>query len=354
MQKDGPKEQALCAAHLNQQNKHEQEKDDDDFEDPLADVIMSAETYRRHKKTIWKALCAEADKSDPPRIVKPGNGCPFACAKNVRLYLRNAGSGHSVVRGYKMVCLPPSPIVQFTFKAIGHLVVRTPDGKFVDPTLHYSQFKKDEPYIFVPSSRMHADLTDKQLVSGAYLFNSVSRGDARIVNNIARMHACVSRFLQRNNVESPESFPTVPRIHLEPLPYFDDWIDVSSISSRSNSHEDYQDAALAFGSRYIVAREEEADDPELEDMCCCGYVPIEGLEDSRFESEHNMHLPSTPEFLNFHKARKQKDAPYLPPAVEMKKYLEFYTQMEEEFVMRLARIEEKISQEYDLREQRGR
>lgn len=350
MRKDDPNEHESCISNLHQHKKHENDDDDD----PLADIIMSSDIYRRYKKKIWTALCAATDKSDPPRMVKPGSGCPFACARNVRLYLRKAGSGHTVVRGYKMSCLPLSPSVDFTFKAIGHLIVRTPGGKFVDPTLHYAQLKPNEAYIFIPSSRMHADLSDKQLLSGAYLFNSVSRGDSRIVNNIGRMHACISRFLQRHNVNSPESFPTMPRIHLEPLPYFDDWIEVSQISSQSNSHEDYQDAALAFGSRYIVASEEESDDPELDDMCCGGYVPIEGIEDHRFTSEHNMHLPSTPDFLTFHKARTQENAPYLPPAVEMKNYLQFYTQMEQEFVDRLARIEEKISNEYELREYRGR
>jgi hypothetical protein len=61
-----------------------------------------------------------------------------------------------------------------------------------------------------------------------------------------------------------------------------------------------------------------------------------------------MFLPTTKTFLEFHKtyaASKDK----LPPAVEIKRYLEFYTVMEHEYLTRLQKIEDKISFEFERR-----
>jgi len=318
-------------------------EDDDDEEDDgmFDDRLMPPALYSKHKKTIWKALCSKADKATPPRVLSPGKGCAFAAARNVRLFIKSAEGGHTPIRGFKMMCMPESSNVKFTFKAVGHIVVRTPEGKLIDPTKHVDDLGTDD-YVFVPSSRMHADLTDKQLLSGAYLFNTVLCGDDRIVDNILRVHACVSRFLQRNNVRSPESFPTVPRIHLDELPYIGDWLEASSIPPTSEI-----DASLAFGARYLIAREEEAEDPALADVCC-GTKPLEGLPDDLFHHETNMFLPTTREFLEFHKtysASKDK----LPPAREIKRYLEFYTVMESEYLSRLQKIENKINFEFERR-----
>jgi len=315
--------------------------DEEEYDGMFDDKLMPPAVYTKYKKVIWKALCSKDDKANPPRILVPGRGCAFAAPRNVRLFIKSAGDENTPVRGYKMMCLPECDNVKFTFKAIGHIVVRTPEGKLIDPTKHVDELGTDD-YVFVPSSRMHADLTDKQLLSGAYLFNTILCGDNRIVDNIIRVHACVSRFLQRNNVRSPESFPTVPRIHLDELPYVQDWMESSNILPSSEI-----DASLAFGARYLIGREEEAEDPKLADVCC-GAKPLDGLPDDLFHYETNMFLHTTREFLEFHKTYSTSTEK-LPPAVEMKEYLNYYRIMENEYLTRMEKIEEKINFEFEHR-----
>jgi len=322
--------------------------DDDqdiDYDGMFDDHLMSASLYSKHKKAVWSALCSSADRSTPPRVLKAGIGCAFAAARNVRLFLKKAGPGYTVVRGYKLLCIEENQNFIFTFKGQSHLVVRTPEGTLFDPTKHIDGIgKPSDEYVFAPSTRMHSDLTDTQLLSGAFLFNTVLSGDPKIVNSILRMNACISRFLQKNNVRSPEAFATIPRIHLDELPFLAEWLnaDASEIPIQSAI-----DASLSFGARFLTASEDECNDPELSDVCC-GSRPLEGIKDNQFEYEKNMWLPSTQEFLSWHE-KYLKTPQKLPKAIEIKKYIEFYTTLEAEYLSRSSAVERKINFEFKQR-----
>ena len=126
-----------------------------------------------HKNMIGRKLRAKGDP--PPRMVKAGDGPPLQVCSNVRRAISGTTSG--IVRGYKIVVA--ESIDKFhedrriVFKALPHIVILNADGGYHCVTQDASG---ESEFLFLPSSRMSATLSDHELLSGNYMLSSVVGG----------------------------------------------------------------------------------------------------------------------------------------------------------------------------------
>lgn len=154
-------------------------------EAPLADVLklkgpppqcMSTKTYGKLKTKILPQLRARGDP--PPRIMRAGTGDPDEWKADLHALLRAPGA--TLVRGFKLYKLfvDRGHWGEGAWFAKTHVVIATTTESgnviYTDPTSH-----EDDPYIFVPSSRVHRDLTDEQLISGEWISGKVVGGHPR-------------------------------------------------------------------------------------------------------------------------------------------------------------------------------
>ena len=154
-------------------------------EAPLADVLklkgtppqcMSTKTYGKLKTKILPQLRARSDP--PPRIMRAGTGDPDEWNEDLHALLRAPGA--TLVRGFKLykLLIDREYWGEAAWFATTHVVVATTTESgnvvYADPTSC-----DDDPYIFVPSSRVHRDLTDEQLISGEWISGSVVGGHPR-------------------------------------------------------------------------------------------------------------------------------------------------------------------------------
>lgn len=138
----------------------------------LIERHANGDDWRLFKSQIGPALRASGD--DPPRLVVAGNGHPLKVCSNVRLKMK---PGDVVTRGYKIyLCERPDKFARdnrLVWKAVPHLVVKTDTGAYKCFTVDI----KGSKFLFLPSSRMSAELTAAELLTGNYMLSSVVGGD---------------------------------------------------------------------------------------------------------------------------------------------------------------------------------
>ena len=126
-----------------------------------------------HKNMIGPRLRARGDP--PPRMVKPGDGPPLQVCSNARRAI--AGTQLNIVRGYKIFVAEPIHKVnedrRIVFKAVPHIVILNQDGGYQCVTQDATDA---HAFLFLPSSRMSATLTNFELLTGNYMLCSVVGG----------------------------------------------------------------------------------------------------------------------------------------------------------------------------------
>lgn len=127
-------------------------------------------------------------KDDPaPRSMEHGHGkCLRWCANVAELLANNAARGSRLVRGYKLAHIPLKA-EQWqgveAWKATFHMVVAHPPTPpstkwlYEDPNLPFHSDDRGQAYIFVPSSRAHAELSDEDLLNGKWTLGFVVGGN---------------------------------------------------------------------------------------------------------------------------------------------------------------------------------
>ena len=143
--------------------------------------LMTREEFDALKAIVLPLLRAKGDPA--PRILQPGRGDRASWFRNVRELLARTPGG-TLVRGYKLFVfrLDPHVFRSIAWKAQFHVVVARAgeSGKLLYECANKGHPGNEEelPFVFVPSSRAHSELTDEQLLSGDWHLGSVVGGDA--------------------------------------------------------------------------------------------------------------------------------------------------------------------------------
>jgi hypothetical protein len=157
------------------------------------DHVMTSEEFAKWKPALMRTLWRVGDP--PPRTMNHGRGGVSAhgqFTRNVReLLSKNASRGSVLVRGFKLMHIRLNQNkwgswgVQNAWKATFHMVVAHPPSKegcskwvYEDANLPPDNEDIDVPYIFVPSSRGHAELTDEEALSNKWVLGYVIGGNA--------------------------------------------------------------------------------------------------------------------------------------------------------------------------------
>lgn len=157
------------------------------------DHVMTSEEFAKWKPTLMRTLRSTRDP--PPRTMNHGR-CGVSASgqftRNVRnLLAKNAARGSVLVRGFKLMHIRLNQNKwgswggQNAWKASFHLVVAHPPSKegsskwvYEDANMPMDEEDIDVPYIFVPSSRGHAELSDEEALSNKWVLGYVIGGNA--------------------------------------------------------------------------------------------------------------------------------------------------------------------------------
>jgi len=196
-------------------------------EAPVADVLklrgppecMSTKTYGKLKTKLLPQLRARTDP--PPRIMRAGAGDPEEWSADLHSLLDAPGT--TLVRGFKLYKLPVDREYwsEPAWFATSHAVVAstTDSGNLVytDPTQ-----SEDDPYIFVPTARVHRDLTDEQLISGQWISGSVVGGHPRFCEAFV-LHEQVHGRQRSVIAATPEDMVAKRNVFVRFHPHFVEW-----------------------------------------------------------------------------------------------------------------------------------
>jgi hypothetical protein len=152
---------------------------------------------------------------------------------------RHAKDGAVLVRGYRMITIPLSNTEWVgqecgdLWKAVFHLVVAHPpknpevSSKWIYECASASEkaalgHEDDAPFLFLPSSRAHAELTDEQVLSGDWLLGVVIGGNRIFCDLVVADNGTRGR--ERTMVQlSPEDCIAKPRLVFYHFPHFFQW-----------------------------------------------------------------------------------------------------------------------------------
>lgn len=197
----------------------------------LQDVLLTPDRFALRKDQLLPQLRARTDA--PPRQMYPGTG--QSAERWANLSQRRDARDGTLVRGFCLYELPGAfgnrrKLV--AWRCCFHVVVetRTPSGRIVyeDPNEARRTCDAGAPYIFVPSSRAHADLSDEQLLSGAWFLGSVLLGDAAFCNMVLVQEQGRGR---RSSVVAllPEALVAKRNLAVRLLPHFVTWMRLRAI-----------------------------------------------------------------------------------------------------------------------------
>jgi hypothetical protein len=196
-------------------------------EAPLPDLLklrgpprcMSAKTFKKQKAAILPRLRSRTDP--PPRLMRPGDGDPDQWHAALRALLEKPGA--AAVRGFRLYKLPVDLAHwgEPAWIALTHVVIATvtESGNVVyqDPTA-----SEDGEYVFVPSDRVHRDLTTDEMLSNRWLLGSVVGGHPRFCEAFIIHEEAHGR--QRSLVaRAPEDLVAKANVFVRMMPHFMEW-----------------------------------------------------------------------------------------------------------------------------------
>ena len=156
--------------------------------------VMTKEEFAKWKPTLMRILRRSGDP--PPRVLVHGKNhvdSDRQYTSNLCTLLRkSADRGSVLVRGYKLTHIQFKPTDRWGFwsgdnawKATFYMVIAHPPSEegsdkwvYEDPNMPADNEDIGKPYIFVPSSRAHAELDDEQVLSNKWVMGKVLGGNA--------------------------------------------------------------------------------------------------------------------------------------------------------------------------------
>lgn len=145
------------------------------------------------KKVLRRLLCNSGDP--PPRMVTAGSGPVGKFAANVNRGLQQHPEA-TVQRGWKlMIVVAENEAIDGAWRAVPHAVLHfdkdaPSGGTYVCMTADCSRDgQKASPckFLFVPSSRMAANITDEQMLSAQFVFVSVVGGAPGYIQTVTKL-----------------------------------------------------------------------------------------------------------------------------------------------------------------------
>ena len=205
--------------------------------------LMKREEFDALKTFVLPLLRAKGDP--PPRIVEPGKGVGTSYFGNVRELLERTPGG-TLVRGYKlfMYQLDPRMWRSLAWKAQFHVVVARAgeSGKLLYECANKGRPGKEEylPFIFVPSSRAHAEVSDEDMIANKFIMGGVVGGNSVFTDALVMDKKLRGR---RFSVIAtcPEACLAKRNIQVRTLPYFTEWFRLRNVEG------DLQNLAEQFG-----------------------------------------------------------------------------------------------------------
>ncbi len=236
----------------------------------VQEVLLTPERFGLCKERLLPALRERGDP--PPRQMCPGTKPRGAWLANLARLLQT--SGGTLVRGFCLYELPhsnPERTRASAWRCCFHAVVETftPNSCsiYVDPSEARRECDDGLPYIFVPSARAHAELTDDQLLSGEWLVGSVLLGKPRLCKSLVA--AAQTRGRQHSVVGlSAETLVSKRRVTVSLLPHFGTWARLRGVEEDPETLGELMGMpALAVGTKTdeadaIAAYQSVADNPE--------------------------------------------------------------------------------------------
>jgi hypothetical protein len=295
---------------------------------PLPNHTTTIDEFNVHKKTICKVLRARNDML--PFVVATGTLGDELAIRESALRVRALGDDARLVRGYRLVTVPglrPEP----TFNAIPAVCIVHADG--TRESLHHSTSDDASKLVFVPSRRMHPDVTDDDLANATQVLCTVVVCPIPVRHSLSLVREKLSWFEQRRFTFSPEEGKPRRLIISRAMPVFALWMQSDSLRIQT-----IDDALIAFGFPFRELAGDEhteavvSNAPHVNDV----YDAHELLAPvPPWAFERRCWLPSVPALHAFH-ARiletEGEDAAWLAHAEE---YANYYRQLESEYMHRL-------------------
>jgi hypothetical protein len=294
--------------------------------------------YNRHKFRIRQHLCAHGD---PFAIVVAcghhrNETATHATGRRIR-ELQNDGETVKLLRGYRLTTICDFEAGgQITYHADSTLVIRRENGQH--ECLARNRYVEDRSrFIFVPSSRMHADLSDAQLVSGAYLLCTIVDGPLPMLQSLLLTRDILSHFERRKICASPEDATSRRLLFTRCFPFLNHWFQTACKLPPDLK----TDAAVSFGCCYRELSDDECA-AALEDKLAGKELnmgppvePIALLEpEAPWCFEERVHLPTVEKLHAFYRCTVLSGTVWYPD--QQSAYYKFYDALQQEYSDRLV------------------
>ena len=313
-----------------------------EYDENTTDMPMTVRVYNNNKYRIRKQLCA--DRDPPAVLLLPGVHHIDCSMRAVRDHLdeleAEGKTGYSIQRGYKLVQISDvlSRINEITYNAQSEVVLKNPDGTYTSFSENVN--KSSTRYVFVPSSRVHFELSDKQILTGYYLLATVIGGPPLIRAQLLKMRSSMCSFEWRKMASMPEELPAKRSVALRHLPGYKNWV----INECRLPGANHIDMSIAFGMPYreltetemekIIAGGEQTDllreEINLKDLL---YIS------SPWHFEYDVFLPSAYKLRDFLQLLVEDGGAFNEKALELM-LVKFYKEMEKEYEGRFISCED--------------
>jgi hypothetical protein len=187
------------------------------------DKLLSVKRYNQLKTSLRQVLTAKTDAH--ATVMHCDEAAPrHGYVANLRRALE-ATPGGRLVRGFKLHAVRLDAEAwgaRTVWKAVAHFVVAGADGALADANPAQNEGDAGKPYVFLPSSRVHAELTDAQILSNAYFFGTVIGGCDRFCTAVIIEQQLKGRQLSII-ARTPEAAVAKKCIKIRPIPHFLSW-----------------------------------------------------------------------------------------------------------------------------------
>jgi hypothetical protein len=304
---------------------------------------MTTVEYAKHKRQISALL--RNPKDEPPVCnVLPGDLESHDAARKISKLLEE-DSSLKLVRGYWLITID-NCAHGFSYCARSHVLIRDQRGKLRSFTRVAGNCAR-APFIFVPSSRMHPELSDDQLLSGRFQLSTIVGGCNMISSAIFRTKQLWSSLERVHFCASPEEAEAVPYVVLWNFPLFPEFMTDSEKGRRlAYSHND---AAIAFGMPYRYVKDGEQVETanariKFKDS---NTMPWNVGSNETWRTEPDVWLPSTPDLIRTLEMIYVEES--VPEPLHAAVLFHLYGRLSDEYIGRIETNRDKFKMEFDAK-----
>jgi hypothetical protein len=301
--------------------------------------------YKQNKRQICQLLRVSSDPR-PVCNILCGTLEPHEAATHIAEKLKQDPTAR-LVRGYRLITFANRGF-GFSFCGRSHFLLKTGDGKLQCFT-RAPERCIDTPYIFIPSSRMHKDLSDKELLSGKFQLSTIVGGCSMMTSalfltktmwsSIERMHFCTA----------PEEGKAMRCVVLWNFPLFPEFLQSEEKGIRLLSSRN--DAAIAFGMPYRFIEDcETADEVSNTRVAMNTRLPWANDLPEKWIKERDVWLPSTNELLRTLELIYVEKA--VPDALCTAVLFHLYNKLSDEYIGRINLSRDKFCAEFHAKASR--